>query len=137
MTAPLSRKVKLIEFSIGLVAFECQVQTWNMANNTDDGERFYTQCPNGEFREDAEPDYALELTFFSDWRSAGISDYLTVNDGLRVAFQLDHHPDIVGEHVRWSGFLKVKAPNVGGEARTTEMTEVTLQVEGKPTYSRI
>jgi hypothetical protein len=131
-----SRKVKLIEFDLSSTSFECQVQSWTMANNTDDGERYYTQCPDGEFREDPEPDYALELTFFSDWQLAGISDFLTAHDGERVAFQLDHHPDITGEHVRWAGFLTVKAPSVGGEARTTEMTEVTLPVEGKPTYSR-
>lgn len=131
-----SRKVKLIEFSIGSVSFECQVKTWQMVNNTEDGERYYTLCPDGEFREDAEPDYALELEAFADWRSEGLSDWLTTHDGQRVAFQLDHHPDIAGEHVRWAGFLKVRAPSAGGDARTTEMTEVTLQVEGKPVYSR-
>jgi hypothetical protein len=36
--------------------------------------------------------------------------------------------------VQWSGQVKLKAPNAGGEARTTEMTEVTLQIVGKPTY---
>ncbi|MEV7263973.1 hypothetical protein AB0N38_10520 [Micromonospora aurantiaca] len=137
MAPPHHRKVKIIQFAIDAVQFECQVQTWNMANNTDDGERYYTQCPEGEFREEPEPDYALELTFFADWRSDGISDFLTVHDGERVAFQLDHHPDIPAEHVRWSGFLTIKAPSAGGEARTTEMTESTLQVEGKPEYTRV
>lgn len=132
-----NRKVKLITFTLDGTAFECQVKTWNIANNTDDGERYYTQCPDGEFREDAEPDYALELEFFADWRSNGISDFLWSNDQETVAFVLDHHPDIVGEHVRWTGSVKVKAPNVGGEARTTEMTEVTLPIVGKPTYARI
>ena len=102
--------------------FECQVNKWNIANNTEDGEKFYVFCPDGEFREEAEPDYALELTFFADWRSDGVSDFLTANDQQTVAFQLDHHPDIVGEHVRWAGSVKLKAPNVGGDARTTEMT---------------
>ncbi|WP_435589805.1 hypothetical protein [Micromonospora aurantiaca (nom. illeg.)] len=137
MAPPHSRKIKVIEFDIDGTQFECQVQTWNMANNTDDGERYYTQCPEGEFREEAEPDYALELTFFADWRSNGISDFLTAHDGEEVAFQLDHHPDIPGEHVQWSGFVKIKAPNAGGEARTTEMTEVTLPVKGKPEYARL
>jgi hypothetical protein len=75
-----NRKVKIITLSVDGIQFECQVQTWNVANNTEDGERFYSQCPDGEFREDAEPDYALELTFYSDWRSDGISDFLTVHD---------------------------------------------------------
>jgi hypothetical protein len=131
-----NRKIKVIEFTIDGTSFECQVQTWNVANNTEDGERYYAQCPDGEFREDAEPDYALELTFFSDWRSDGISDFLTAHDMETVPFQLDHHPDIPAEHVRWAGEVKLRAPNAGGEARTTEMTEVTLPCKGKPVYSR-
>ncbi|MCW6008502.1 hypothetical protein K1W54_28755 [Micromonospora sp. CPCC 205371] len=131
-----NRRIKQIEFTLAGVAFQCQVQNWNMANNTEDGEKLYAQCPDGEFREDADPDYALELTFFSDWRSDGISDFLTAHDMEWVAFQLDHHPDIVGEHVRWTGEVKVRAPNAGGEARATEMTEVTLPVKGKPVYTR-
>jgi hypothetical protein len=137
VTVAHNRKLKEITFTLGGTSFECQVQSWTMQNNSEDGERFYTFCPDGEFREDAEPDYALELKFFSDWRSAGISDYLTANDQATVAFQLDHHPNVVGEHVRWTGSVKLRAPNVGGDSRTTEMTEVTLQVIGKPTYARI
>jgi hypothetical protein len=132
-----NRKVKIITFTVDGISFECQVQTWNVANNTEDGERHYAQCPDGEFREDAEPDYALELTLYADWRSDGISDFLTAHDQELVDFQLDHHPDIVGEHVRWSGEVKLKAPNAGGEARTTEMTEVTLPITGKPVYTRV
>jgi hypothetical protein len=129
-----NRKLKLITFTLGGNSFECQVKQWNIANNSDDGEKLYAFCPDGEFREEAEPDYALELTFFSDWRSNGVSDYITVNDQQTVAFVLDHHPDIPAEHVRWSGTCKLKAPSVGGEARTTEMTETTAPIIGKPTY---
>lgn len=136
MPEPHSRKVKVIEFAIDSTTFECQVQTWNVANNTEDGEKIYTQCPEGEFREEAEPDYALEFTFLADWRADGISDFLTAHDGETLGFTLDHHPDIVGEHVRWTGDVKIKAPSAGGEARTTETTEVTLPIVGKPAYSR-
>lgn len=130
-----NRKLKVIEFGLGATQFECQVSSWNVANNTEDGERHFTFCPDGEFREDGEDDYALELTFFSDWRSAGISRYLTQNDKTVVAFTLDHHPDIPAEHVTWTGNVKLKAPTVGGDARTTEMTEVTLQIVGKPVFT--
>jgi hypothetical protein len=132
-----TRKIKLIEFALGGEQFECQVQTWNLANNSEDGELLYAQCPDGEVREESEPDYALELTFYADWRSDGVSDWLTAHDGETVTFTLDHHPDIALEHVQWTGSLKVRAPNVGGEARTTEMTEVTLPVVGKPEYARV
>jgi hypothetical protein len=132
-----SRKLKLIEFSLAGNRFECQVKTWNIVNNSEDGEKYYAFCPDGEFREVAEPDYALELTFYSDWRLAGVSDYLTSNDQATVAFQLDHYPDIAAEHVRWTGNVKIKAPSVGGDARTTEMTETTLPIIGKPTFVRV
>lgn len=134
MTATHSRKLKIIEFTLDGDSFECQVNKWKIVNNTEDGEKFYAACPDGEFREEAEPDFALELTFFSDWRSAGISDFLWSHNQETLAFQLDHLPDIVGEHVRWNGEVKVKAPSVGGDLRTTEMTEITLPCIGEPDY---
>jgi hypothetical protein len=136
MTA-FNRKLKVITFTLAGVSFECQVKEWKLVNNSGDGERFYTYCTDGEFIEDTEPDYSLELKFFSDWRSNGVSDYLTLNDLATVAFVLDHHPDLAAEHVRWSGTCKIKAPDVGGEVRTTEVTEATMQCIGKPAYARL
>lgn len=130
-------KLKVITFTLGGVSFECQLSSWKVVNNSDDGERFYTYCVDGEFIEDAEPDYSLELKFFSDWRSNGISDYLTVNDLATVGFVLHHHPDVAGEHVMWSGNCKIKAPDAGGDIRTTEVQEATLKCVGKPVYARI
>lgn len=132
-----NRRLKVITFTLAATAFECQVKSWQLVNNTEDGERQFSFCPDGEFYEEADPTYALELTFFSDWRSGGISDFLQANDQLAVAFVINHHPGVVGEHVRWTGTVKVKAPSVGGEARTTEMTEITLPCIGKPTFARI
>lgn len=131
-----SRKIKIVQFTLEGNSFECQIKNWKIVNGTGDGERFYAQCADGEFFEDAEPEYSLELEFFSDWRLNGISDYLVTNDQETVAFQLDHHPDVAAEHVRWTGDAKVKAPDVGGEGRTTEMTTVTLPIIGKPVYTR-
>jgi hypothetical protein len=131
-----NRKLKVVEFSIDGEQFECQLTDWKIVNNTEDGERMYTFCPDGEFREETDPDYALELKFFSDWRSDGVSDWLTLHDQETVGFVLDHHYDIPAEHVRWAGDVKIKAPSVGGEARTTELTETTLQCVGKPAYTR-
>ena len=131
-----NRRVKQIVFTIAGVPFECQVESWQMLNNTPDGEKRFGLCPDGEFREETDDDYALQITFFADWRSNGISDYLTLHDKETVAFVLDHLPDIVGEHVRWNGDLVLKAPNVGGGGRATETFETTLLVIGKPTYSR-
>jgi len=132
-----SRKLKIITFTLAGVSFQCQLQSWKMNNNTNDGDRFYTFCADGEFVEDAEPDYTLELKFLADWTLSGVSDYLWSNDLQVVAFILDHLPDIAGEHVRWSGNAKIKAPTVGGDVRTTELTEATLKCIGKPTYVRL
>lgn len=129
------RRIKVIQFDLGtLTNLECQVQNWTMNNNTDDGDKLYAQCPEGEFRDDAEPDYVLDLVLFADWRSEGITRYLTLHDGETVTFRLDHHPDIPEEYVGWSGFMKLRAPTVNGEARTTEMTEISLPIIGKPTF---
>lgn len=134
------RKLKLIEFSLGTdpsdIAFECQISAWNLNNNTEDGDKIYTLCPEGEDVEDVDPDYTLDLTAFADWRSDGFSDYLTAHDGETVTFTLHHHPDIPAEHVSWTGQVRIKAPSVGGEARENEVTEVTLVIIGKPVYAR-
>lgn len=131
-----NRKLKNLTLGIGGNEFQIQLREWIMENNTDDAETFYVYVEGQEFAETPEPSYSLNCTFYADWRSAGISDYLWLNKGTNVPFQVDHHPDIPGEHVRWTGTLHVKAPNVGGEVRTTEITEATFQVVGEPVYSR-
>lgn len=136
MTTLHTRKVKYIQFTLDGTSFECQVKKWKIANKTDDGDRIFSQCPDGEAREEPDDDYALELEFYADWRSDGISDFLTQHDGETVAFQLDHLYDVVGEHIRYVGTCRLRAPDVGDEARKTEMTEVTLPIFGKPVYSR-
>lgn len=135
-----SRKIKLIEFSLGTdptdIAFECQVQSWNINNNTEDGEKIYSLCPTGEDEEETDPDYTLSITAYADWRSDGLSDFMWKHDGETMAVALHHHPDIPAEHVSWTGQVKIKAPSVGGEARTTEMTEFEIPFIGKPVYAR-
>lgn len=132
-----NRKLKVITFELDGAEFQVQISNWNLENNSADPETTYTYAPDGEFNEDVDPDYSLTLTFFADWRSAGISHYLWSNDGATVEFTLDHHPDIPAEHVQWTGEVKIKAPNVGGEVRTTEVTETTLKCIGKPDYDRV
>lgn len=144
MPAPTHRRIKQILFSLDVdgagvgapVNFECQIQSWNLTPPQEDGERFYTQCPEGEFIEDVDPVWSLELGFFSDWKAGGISDFLMENAGAVVTFTLDHHPDIVGEHVQWTGEVKLKAPPIGGAARASEQQTVTMPCIGEPVYSR-
>jgi hypothetical protein len=136
MGATHNRRLKLIEFSIDSVQYECQVKSWKLDPGIEDGDRMYAFCPDGQFVEETDPDPTLDLVFFADWRSAGISRYLTDNSGSEADFVLDHHPDIPAEHVTWTGVLMIKAPPVGGEARETELTEITLQVVGTPVFTK-
>jgi hypothetical protein len=131
-----NRQLKTITFELGNTEFQCQIQSWQLVNNTADGDKLYSFCPDGEAIAETEPNWALEMAFYADWTAGGISDFLTSNDGETADFQLDHHEGVSGEHVRWVGTVKIKAPSVGGEVKTTEMTQATLEVIGTPVYSR-
>lgn len=131
------RKLEVLTFTLGGIEFQDQVTTLVIENNTDDAEVKYTFGGDAaSFAEAAEDSFALSLTMYSDWRSNGISDYLWSHDGETVACQIDHLEDYTGEHVRFAGSLQLKAPNVGGEVRTSETTETTLTWVGRPTYTR-
>ncbi len=130
-------KMKDSTLSIGGVQFEEQLTEFKLNNDSDDPEQFYTFDPDGGFQEAADDAYSLDLKFFADWRAGGISDYLVAHDGETVAFVLDHNVDIVGQHIRQSGSVLIKAPSIGGAVRTTELTETKLGVIGKPVYTRI
>jgi hypothetical protein len=138
MTANHKRFTETV-FSLGTppIDYKCQITNWNIENNTADGDLVYTHCPDGEFREDADDDYALTFDFISDWQENGISDFFASNDGETVAFTIENHPDDPDWHVGWTGTCKIKAPNVGGEARQTERQSASFPIIGKPVYGRI
>src|SRR5262245_11137401 len=132
-----NRKLRILTLDIGGNEFQIQCRKAEVVNNTDDAEAFATFDPvNGGFVEAADDAYALDLEFYADWRGAGVSDWAWDNDGETVPFQIDHHPDIPAEHVIFNGEVLIKAPNVGGEIRTTEITATTLTCNGKPVKSR-
>lgn len=131
-----TRKHKQIIFDLAGVQYQCQVKNWNMNNNTPDGDKLYALCPDGETQEETDPDWSLDVEFYSDWRVNGISDYLALNNGVDVNFQVDQHPQVPAEHVFWTGNLRIKSPSVGGEARATETQKVTFKIKGEPVYSR-
>jgi hypothetical protein len=143
LTAPTgtqvhTRRLKIVVFTINGVDYTCQLNAWTVLNNTVDGTKTFTYCGNpSEFRTETDNDYSLQLKFFSDWRSAGISDFLWNNSRAVAAFQLDHMPDVIGEHVRWNGNCVIKAPSVGGDLRALEETSVTLLILGLPTFTRV
>lgn len=140
MAPPHNRRLKKIQFALNALNFECQLSSWSLDPGIEDGDRHYTFCSNeadNSFIEETDQEATLELTFFSDWRSNGISDFLWANSGQEATFTINHHPGVAGEHVQWTGRVMLKAPAVGGEARAIEVTEITLAVIGKPTYTRI
>ena len=133
-----TRRLKIIVFTLNGVDFSCQLNNWNLLNNTVDGVKTYTYCGNpSEFRTETDNDWSLQLKFYADWRFGGISDYLINNSRAVAGFTLDHMPDIVGEHVRWTGNCVIKAPTVGGDIRTLEETSVTLLILGLPQFTRV
>lgn len=127
-----------LRLAIGAVNFECQVQTWNYDHGIGEGERMYSFCPaDGGFIEEPAPEPTLEVTFYSDWRSNGITDFLFKNAGSTADFTIDVHPDRASEHVQLSGQLRIAPAPIGGEAQTTETLEVTFQVLEPATYTRV
>jgi hypothetical protein len=130
-------RLKIVTFTLAGVDYSCQLNSWTLNNNTVDGVKTFTYCPDSEFRTETDNDYSLTMKFYSDWRAGGISDYLWNNSRAIAAFVLDHHPDLVGEHIRWAGNCVIKAPTVGGDVRTTEETSQTLLILGLPIFSRI
>lgn len=135
------RRLKIINFTLGGVAYDCQITSWTLSYGIKTGDRIYTYCAAGEgqnsFIEETDGEPTLNLKFLADWTAGGMSDYLVTNNMVTAAFVLDHHPDITGEHVRLSGSVQLQAPDVGGDARDTETEEVTLPIIGTPVYARI
>lgn len=134
------RKIKALTLTVDGVSFSCQVREARCVNNTDDGDRFYAFCGEGgavqEIREEADPDWSLEATLFSDWKLNGFNDFCAAHDQETVDFVLDLHPDVPAEHVRRTGQVKVRATDMGGEARANDETEISWPIVGRPTYSR-
>lgn len=137
---PKHKRLKTLTFELNGVFYETQVRSWRVVNNTEDGERVFTFAStvdgDNEFFEDADPAYALELTFLADWTVGGISDVLMTLDGQVVDFTATNHPDDPAWAHSRTGKCKVKAPTEGGEVRGREEQTVTFPCQGKPDYIR-
>lgn len=136
MAVALARKLKDTSLTLGGVEFNSQCKNWVLNNDTGDGETKYTFAPDGAFVDPADDAYSIDLQFYADWRSNGISDFLTSRDGQTVTYQIDHLVNFVGERARFNGSVLIKAPSVGGDIRATEETVVKLICTGKPVYTR-
>lgn len=122
------RRLKVINLAIDSQSIDCQLTSWTLDPGQDDGDVNYTYCPDGSFISETDAEPTLDITFVSDWTSAGFSAYLWEHNGETADFTLDHHPDVPGEHVRWTGQLKIKPGPAGGDRGDDETTEVTFQI---------
>jgi hypothetical protein len=131
------QQLKYISLEVDGSEFRAQLKEWHLNNNTDTPDKIYTFGPDGsnEDSEDVVPDWELELSFYSDWRAPeGISHWLWTNKGRTVTYTIQHNLGVTGENPTFSGELTVVAPSVGGAARETEITDITLPVVGEPDY---
>jgi hypothetical protein len=135
-----NRRLDYITLEIEDTQYECQITSWTL-NPPDStvGDLVYTFCPDGAFREVTDPgDWSLELTWVTDWRTGGLNRLLLANQGQAIDFTLVNHPGVTGETVTFAGQLYAQAPPMGGDARTTETSTVTLTGVGNfptPTYA--
>lgn len=144
MTAPdqpVYQRLKIISFTLGGVEYSAQITSWKLSAGIKTGDRVYTYSIRGEGHnvviEETDGEPTLEIKFLSDWNSGGLSDFLWTNNMETVDFTLDHHPDIPGEHVQFSGQLQLQAPDTGDDARASEIQDVTLPILGAiPEYTR-
>lgn len=130
-------QLKYLSLNIDGNEFRAQLKSWNLNNNSDDPDKIYTYGADGQ-NEDSEeeiPSWELVLSFYSDWRTpTGISHYLWINGGQTVDYTIEHNLGSTGNNPTFSGQVKLKRPSVGGDVRTTEVTDITLAVVGEPDY---
>lgn len=136
MGALTARRLKLLNLTIGTVSVECQLSSWNLDPGVQDGDRLYSYCPDGVTIGETDAEPTLQLKTYSKWVAGGFEDFCWTNRGVVADFQLDHHPDIALEHVRWNGQVLVQPTPVGGDRGDQEMTEITFMCVGDPDYSR-
>ncbi len=130
--------LKYVSLEIGGNEFRAQISTWRLVDNTDEPEKIYSFGADGENEDSEDPEDArgLELKFFSDWRTpTGLNHYMWTNAGQTVNYTIIHNLGSAGESPEFAGQVKLKRTPVGGDVRTTEVTELTLPVVGVPDYT--
>jgi hypothetical protein len=132
----VNRKLNVLTFTLGGIQFQKQLTSVIVGNNTDDPTITYTFAPDGQFAEEADDSYDLQIAGVADWTAGGLSDYLWSHKGESITCQIDQLVGYAGEQVRWTGTVYVKAPAALGEVRTTERFETTMSWVGAPVYSR-
>lgn len=136
---PHQRRLKTITLTLDGVEVSGQIKTWKFDPGFTLGDQQFTFATAGEghnsFFEETDPKPTLQLGFYDDWRSGGISDLLWSTAPNTVAdFTLQHHPDVTAEHITITGSLVVLPHPIGGDVRTTEVGDQTFGVLAGYTY---
>lgn len=137
-----NRRLDYITLDIEGVQYECQIEEWKLNPPQNIGDKGYTFCPDGEYREQVDPDdWTLDLTWLTDWRTGGLDRVMwaagTSAPDTPLDFELVNHPTVTGEAVSWVGQIYPRCPPAGGKARETEKTAMTFIGVGDiptPTY---
>jgi len=136
MGALTVRRLKVVNLTIGTVSVECQLSSWKLDPGVQDGDRLRSFCPDGVAIAETDSEPTLQLKAYSKWVVGGFEDFCWNNRGVVADFQLDHHPDIPTEHVRWNGQVLIQPTPVGGDRGDQEITEITFMVIDDPIPSR-
>lgn len=118
-----------------LADFSCQLMAITPANDTPDGDRFFTYCADGtgEYREDPDQAWSITLKGKHDWVNAsGFSRYMAANDGATVQLLVRFDNAVTGWDRTWTGNAVIKMAGDGGDVRNPEEFEVKWNYLGKP-----
>lgn len=136
---PHQRRLKSITLTVDATEVSGQIRTWKFDPGLDPGDPQYTFAKEGEghnaYYEDVDGKPTLQLGFLDDWRDGGVSDFLWSTAPLTVvAFSLVHHQDFPGEQITLAGDLVIAPHPIGGDARATEVGDMTFKVLPGYTY---
>jgi hypothetical protein len=139
MATPLfMRNVSLtLKVAASRVQFNCDVSTAEIVSEAGDEVEYKTLCTTGSFKEVGVTSYGLHLVAAQDWSANGLARFLWDNDGVQAEFQYQAHgsavipPTVTAPGM--SGFVRLVAPNYGGEVETYAELDVTLPCTAKPT----
>lgn len=74
--------------------------------------------------------YVLALGIFQDWATANsLSSYLFAHDGEDVEASIDVPGGV------WAATVVCAAPHIGGTGNQAAVSQLTLQVKGKPVFT--
>jgi|SRR5215217_1126943 len=121
---------KNISFTLDGTSVDCQVQSYTFDPGIDDGDVLYSYCSSGANRtvQEVDDNPTLDVTFYADFHTTGVSRFLWEHKGEDVDFELVHLNDKADQKFTVTGVLRARPGPLGGDVRDNDMTETTFQV---------